>query len=151
MTPVLRYFKNSYRKKNKHRYSVWTGIPPSSSWIYKNDPVQKFIYAEFLILCCCLNDPQLFFCLFVCLVFFVHGSLVCPEQLNCLLFFRKNPSGPTNYLVFQHFCLFEPFPKMTVWFWDPSFHTDDNWGAHVQLLQKMKSLTDAPEGKKNMH
>ncbi len=31
MTPVLRYFKNSYRKKNKHRYSVWTGIPPSSS------------------------------------------------------------------------------------------------------------------------
>ncbi len=30
MTPVLRYFKNSYRKKNKHRYSVWTGIPPSS-------------------------------------------------------------------------------------------------------------------------
>ncbi len=31
MTPVLRYFKNSYRKKKKHRYSVWTGIPPSSS------------------------------------------------------------------------------------------------------------------------
>ncbi len=31
MTPVLRYFKNSYRKKNKHRYSVWTGIPPSST------------------------------------------------------------------------------------------------------------------------
>ncbi len=30
MTPVLRYFKNSYRKKNKHRYSVWTGIPPST-------------------------------------------------------------------------------------------------------------------------
>ncbi len=24
-------FSNSYRKKNKHRYSVWTGIPPSSS------------------------------------------------------------------------------------------------------------------------
>ncbi len=31
MTPVLRYFQNSYRKKNKHRYSVWTGIPPSST------------------------------------------------------------------------------------------------------------------------
>ncbi len=35
MTPVLRYFKNSYRKKNKHRYSVWTGIPPSTNiYIY---------------------------------------------------------------------------------------------------------------------
>ncbi len=34
MTPVLRYFKNSYRKKNKHRYSVWTGIPPSSTIYY---------------------------------------------------------------------------------------------------------------------
>ncbi len=33
MTPVLRYFKNSYRKKNKHRYSVWTGIPPSTNCI----------------------------------------------------------------------------------------------------------------------
>ncbi len=37
---------------------------------------------------------------------------------------QKNPSGPTNSLLFQHFCVFEPFPTMTVWFWDPSFH----WG-----------------------
>ncbi len=34
---------------------------------------------------CYLNDPQLF----VCLVIAVHESLVCPEQLNCLLVFRK--------------------------------------------------------------
>ncbi len=39
---------------------------------------------------------------------------------------------------------------MTVWFWDPSFHTEDNWGIHMQLLQKIQTLTDAPEGK-NMH
>ncbi len=26
---------------------------------------------------------------FLCLVIVVHESLVCPEQLNCLLFFRK--------------------------------------------------------------
>ncbi len=26
----------------------------------------------------------------------------------------KNPSVPTNYLVFQHFCAFEPFPTMTM-------------------------------------
>ncbi len=39
---------------------------------------------------------------------------------------------------------------MTVWFWEPSFHTDDNWGTHMQLLQQIQTLTDDPEGK-NMH
>ncbi len=58
---------------------------------------------------------------------------------------QKNPPGPINDLVFQHFCVFEPFPTMTVWFWDPSFHTKDNWGTHLQLLQKIQTLTDAPE------
>ncbi len=37
---------------------------------------------------------------------------------------QKNPSGPTNTLVLQHFCVFDPFPTMTVWFWDTSFHTE---------------------------
>ncbi len=27
---------------------------------------------------------------------------------------QKNPSAPTNYLVFQHCCVFESFPTMTV-------------------------------------
>ncbi len=63
---------------------------------------------------------------------------------------QKNPSGPTNSLGFQHFCVFEPFPKMTIWFWDSSFHTEDNWWTHLQLLQKIQTLTDAPEGK-TMH
>ncbi len=58
---------------------------------------------------------------------------------------QKNHSAPTNYLVFQHFCVFEPFPTMTVWFWDPSFHSEDNWGTHMQVLQKIQMLTDAPE------
>ncbi len=35
---------------------------------------------------------------------------------------------------------------MTVWFWDASFHTEDSWGTHIKLLQKIKTLTDAPEG-----
>ncbi len=42
------------------------------------------------------------------------------------------------------FCVFEPFPTMTVWFWDPSFHTEDNRGTHIWLLQKVQTLTDAP-------
>ncbi len=32
---------------------------------------------------------------------------------------------------------------MTVWFCDPSFHTEDNWGTHLQLFQKIQTLTDA--------
>ncbi len=51
------------------------------------------------------DDPQLFL---FCLLIVVHESLVCPEQLNFLLFFRKNPSAPTNSLVFQLFCVLEP-------------------------------------------
>ncbi len=31
---------------------------------------------------------------------------------------------------------------MTAWFWDQSFHTEDNWGTHLQLLQKIQTLTD---------
>ncbi len=46
-----------------------------------------------------------------CLVIVVHESLVCPEQLNCLLFIQKNPSGPTNYLVFQYFVYLNPFQQ----------------------------------------
>ncbi len=48
---------------------------------------------------------------FFCLVIVVHESLVCPEQLNCLLFLQKKPS---NYLVLQHFCVFDLFPPMTM-------------------------------------
>ncbi len=44
------------------------------------------------------------------------------------------------------FCIFEPIPAVTVWFWDPSFHTEDNWGTQRQLLKEVKKLTDSPEG-----
>ncbi len=38
------------------------------------------------------------------------------------------------------------FLIMTVLFWDPYIHTEDNWGTRMQLLQKFQMLTDAPEG-----
>ncbi len=41
------------------------------------------------------------------------------------------------------FCVFEFFPTVTVWFWDPSVHNDNNWRNHTQLLQKVQ--TDAQE------
>ncbi len=49
---------------------------------------------------------------------------------------KKNPSGPTSSLLILAFCVFEPFPTMTVWFWDPSFTTEENWGTHLQLLKR---------------
>ncbi len=42
------------------------------------------------------------------------------------------------------------FLIMTVLFWDPYIHTEDNWVTRMQLLQKVQMLTDAPEGK-TMH
>jgi len=36
---------------------------------------------------------------------------------------------------------------VTEWFWDPSFHTEDNWGTQTQLLKKVQTFTDALEKK----
>uniref|UniRef100_A0A672R175 Zgc:56585 n=1 Tax=Sinocyclocheilus grahami TaxID=75366 RepID=A0A672R175_SINGR len=55
-------------------------------------------YNVFLEHCCSRCWSQLF----LCLVIAVHESLVCPEQLNCLLFFRKTPSS-------HKFCGFPAF------------------------------------------
>ncbi len=87
----------------------------NNSWIYKNDPVQKFTPPWFLTLCCYLNDPQL--C--VCLVIVVHESLVCSEQLNCLLFFRKILQV-TEILCFSSiFVYLNPFQQ---WLYDFEIH-----------------------------
>ncbi len=78
-------------------------------------------------------------------VMVVHESLVCSEQLNWALFFRKI-LHVLQILQFSNiFCIFEPFPAVTVSFWDPSFHTEDNWGTQTQLLKKVQTFTDTPE------
>ncbi len=82
----------------------------------------------------------------VCFLMFIHESLVCPEQLNCLLFFRKILHVLHILRFSSIFCIFEPFLAMSVWFWDPSFHTEGNWGTQIQLLKKVQTFTDAPEG-----
>ncbi len=66
----------------------------------------------------------------------VHESLVCSEQLKWALFFRKILHVLQNLQFCNIFCIFEPFPAATVWFWDPSFHTEDDWGTQTQLLKK---------------
>ncbi len=48
-------------------------------------------------------------------------------------FLHKNPPGPADSSVFQHLLHNELFPAVTVWFSDPSFHTEDNWGTRAKL------------------
>ncbi len=77
-------------------------------------------------------------CFLFCLVKAWSWDPCLSWQLNCLLLFRKNTSGHTNSLVFQHFCVFEPFQHDCM-IWDPTFH--------MQPLQKVQTLSDAPVGK----
>ncbi len=44
--------------------------------------------------------------------------IVCSEQLNYLLFFRKILHVLRILQFPSIFCIFEPFPAVTVWFWD---------------------------------
>ncbi len=61
-------------------------------------------------MCHFLDDPRLF----SYFVIVVHESLVGPEQFNCLLFFRKILQLLHILWFTSIFCIFEPFPKVTV-------------------------------------
>ncbi len=67
-----------------------------------------YIYRWFLILCV---DLRLFF---VCFVMVVHESLVCSEQLNWALFFRKILHVLQILQFSSILCIFEPFPAVTM-------------------------------------
>ncbi len=67
----------------------------------------KSLHTQFLILCCYLNDLQM--C--VCLVIVVHESLVCPEQLNFLLFFGKIFQLPQIISFFSIFVYLNPLQQ----------------------------------------
>ncbi len=59
--------------------------------------------------CGYLNDLRVF-----CFVMVVHESLVCSEQLNRALFFRKVLHVQQILEFSSIFCIFEPFPAATV-------------------------------------
>ncbi len=82
---------------------------------------------------------------FISLVIVVHESLVCSEQFNCLLFFRKILQLTLILWFSSIFVYLNPFQQW-LWFWDLYFHTEDSWGTHMQLLQKIQTLSDAAEG-----
>ncbi len=54
-----------------------------------------------------------------CLVIVVHESLVCPEQLNCLLFFRKILQLTLILWFFSIFVYLNPFQQ---WLYDFEMH-----------------------------
>jgi len=73
----------------------------------------------------------------------VYEFLVCPEQLNSPTFFRKILQVPQILRFSSIFCIFEPFTALTVWFWDPSFHSHEGLVCkyykrfkHLLMLQK---------------
>jgi len=76
----------------------------------------------------------------LCFVMVVHESLVCPEHLNCLLFFRKIFQLLHILWVSSFFCISEPFPTVTVWFWDPSFHSKTIEGLIHNNYKRSKHL-----------
>ncbi len=116
--------------------------------IYKKNSL-KFTYTWFLNLCHYLHDPQLFF--MFCDSFSwvpwlswdadstIYLRLKCfrkcsPEQLKLPAVLQKNPPSPTNSLVFQHLLHIWPLSNNDWWFWDPSFHSEENWRTQTQLV-----------------
>ncbi len=71
-----------------------------------------FVNPWFFILCMITDDPRLFLFWF-CFVMVVHESLVCSEQLNWTLFFRKILHVLQILQVYSIFWVFEPFPAVT--------------------------------------
>jgi len=54
----------------------------------------------------------------------------------CPMFLRKILQVLQILQFSSILCIFEPFPAVTVWFWDSSIRTEDNWGTQTQLFQK---------------
>ncbi len=93
----------------------------------KNDPFQKCTYPWILILCVIswvIHDCfYILWCLFM-------SPLLFPEQFN------RKILQLLHLLWFSSiFCIFDPFPKVTVWFWDPYF------SHRGQLRDSYKTIT----------
>ncbi len=63
--------------------------------------------------------PEWSTAVFVCFVIVVHESLVCPGQLNCLLFFRKILELPQIIWFSSIFVYLNPFQQ---WLYDFEIH-----------------------------
>ncbi len=119
--------------------------------MFKCSPEEKII-VEFIKMTCSkvfirlilntVNDPQLG----VCLVIVVHESLVCPEQFNFPLFFRKILQLTLILLWYSSIFVYLTLSNND---YDFEIHLFTPRKTHVQLLQKIKTIADAPEGEKH--
>ncbi len=110
----------------------------------KNYPNSKVYIHLFLNTVLLPEWPSAVLCIYTFILFSDSYSWVpCLSWTACCS--SQNPLGPKNYLVFQHFCVFKFFSTMSVWFWGPSFNTEDNCWTHMQLLQMFPMRTDALE------
>ncbi len=75
----------------------------NNSLIYKNDKV----YIRLILIPVLLSTA-----VFFCLVIVVHESFVCPEQLNCLLFFGKILQLPRIIWFSSIFVYLNPFQQL---------------------------------------
>ncbi len=89
--------------------------------------------------------------LILCLVtWMIHYCFFCNgcSWVSCLFWtvklssvLQKKSYMTCIFFSFSIFCIFEPFTAVTVWFWDPSFHTEDNRGTQTQILKKVQTFT----------
>ncbi len=80
-----------------------------------------------------LDDPRLFFCL--CWLFMSPLFVLNSWTEHC---YSDKSSTFCRFCSFPAFLHIWTLPAVTVWFWDPSFHTEDNWGTQTQLLKRFK-------------
>ncbi len=89
-----------------------------------------------------------------CLVVVVHESLVGPEQLNCLLFFRKILQLLHILWFSSIFCIFEPFPR-SIFFTQRTIkgiiHNYYKSCKHLLILKKATQCIKSIWIRKNVH
>ncbi len=56
-----------------------------------------------------------------------------------------------NYLTLVTLRSFKDGIRRNMRFWDPSFHTEDTWGTHMQLLQKGQTRAWKPQKIESVH
>ncbi len=82
--------------------------------------MNKLFYITDVYIFSCVSFPGWLWSMMIHVIV-VHESLVGPKQFYCLLFFRRSLQLLHILWFYNLFYIFQPFPTVIVWFWDPSF------------------------------
>lgn len=139
--PCLRIYCDAKSSSDTHTvnsYSLFSTVLNKRfkitdvNWIYTNKPVQKFAYPWILILCI--------------VTWMINEFMSSLFVLSTV--FQKNPLRFSH--SFSIFCIFTPFSTVTVWFWDRSFHTEDNGGTLRQLWGEGENIHRCPRWQRDI-